>query len=477
MADPAVISGVVLENQTGYALARTRVKLSRLGRGKMVQAAVTHTGRTGQFTFPSVEPGIYTISGTRAGFAETFHGQRRDNAPPLPFAVAANKNVFIELRLKRFAAITGRLIDENRAGLPGITVNAYDASSPSHPLGTAVSDDRGIYRIPGLLPGRYFVRTAAAILEDRQSLMPTYFPFAASDLRDATALAASFDNDTRDADIQPLPGALFRLQGSAGGCIPGTEVRVTLSHETGRWDVRCGCTGDFAFAGAAPGHYEVIALGMTPSGPGYWFAEVDLRGDRNLGMITLNRGPEVRIQPAGARLLARRRDRAGPGNIEEIHGRWAPIPGFWELTAIPPEGQHINNIGSSYFRGLTRGDPAWFQHHIESFTAGDLRISFAPGQSVRGRVSLGNSPAMAAPVYLLPVSAPAKMQVNGLRRAISDENGNFEFRGMASGEYLLLASWDLSETTEEVFRAARATAVTLSGTGGVTQEIEIYQAP
>lgn len=479
-ADPAVINGVVLENQTGYALARARVKLARLVSGKMVPVRTIETGRTGQFTFPSVEPGIYTISGTRVGFAETFHGQRRDNAPPMPFTVQADKNVFIELRLKRFAAITGKLMDENRAGLPGVTVHAYDANAPSRSLGSGLSDDRGIYRISGLLPGRYFVRTAAAILEDKQQLMPAYHPFTAVDIREAQPVRADFDNDSRDIDIQPLPGRLHGVFGEVTGCLAGTEVRVTLSHETGRWDVRTGCAVSFGFVGVAPGSYELIATGVTASGPRFWFGEIDVNSDRNLGSLGLTRGPEVRIQaPAGTKAVARRRDRAGPGPAEDVPPRWSPLPGYWEMTAVPPEGQYIESIGTSYSRGGARNaDPDWFQLSFESyFGQGDVRITLAPGATVAGRAVLGGAPAVVAPVYLLPISLRTRAQVNGLRKTITSENGAFEFTGLAPGNYLLLSSWDLTEMTETVFRAARAEEIKVEGKGGVAKDIEVYQAP
>lgn len=385
-----MINGVALENQTGYALARARVKLSRLVSGKMTPVATIETGRSGQFTFPSVEPGIYTISGARPGFAETFHGQRRDNAPPMPFTVQADKNVFIELRLKRFAAITGKLMDENRAGLPGVTVHAYDANAPTRSLGSALSDDRGIYRISGLLPGRYYVRTAAAILEDKQQLMPTYHPFSAVDLREAQPVRGEFDNDSRDIDVQPLPGRLHGVFGEVGGCVPGTEVRVTLSHETGRWEVRTACAIGFGFVGVAPGSYEMIAAGVTPSGPGYWFSEIDIHGDRKLGTLLLARGPEIRIQaPAGAKVIARRRDRAGPASQEDVPRTWSPVPGYWEMTAVPPEGQYIETIGAGHSRGGARNaDPDWFQLGFERYGPPDVRVVFAPGAAVTGRATL-----------------------------------------------------------------------------------------
>lgn len=75
--------------------------------------------------FAALEEGYYQLSGVRAGFSEARFGQRRNNGPGLPIFVPRDGLHFVELRLKRFGAITGRVLDENRVGMPGVQVLAY----------------------------------------------------------------------------------------------------------------------------------------------------------------------------------------------------------------------------------------------------------------------------------------------------------------------------------------------------------------
>jgi hypothetical protein len=75
-------------------------------------------------------------------------------------------------------AISGRVLDENGVGLQRITVLTYHARFPLRSVAEAKSDDRRVYRIAGLDPGRYWLRTAAAILDDGSGLLPTFGPLA-----------------------------------------------------------------------------------------------------------------------------------------------------------------------------------------------------------------------------------------------------------------------------------------------------------
>ncbi len=486
-AGPAVVSGVVLENHTGYAMARSRVKLARLVGDRPVAVETQLTGRSGQFAFRNVAPGYYFVSAVRTAFAEASYGQRRPNAPGAPVLVAGDANVFLELRLKRLASIGGRIVDENRSGLPGVTAGAYTHAPPVRLVASAVSDDRGIYRISGLPAGRYVVRTSAATLDDGFQLMPTYFPFATTNLRDARVVDAELDRETGDVDIQPAPGRLSAISAKAvTGCIPGTEVKVTLSHETGRREARIGCLGGFAFQGLAPGEYELLVEGLTPTGPGAGFDQIGM-GDRErgLGSIRIDQLPNVEavLTPPipGAKILLRRRDLTGAGEVREAGSGKAPLqPGYWDIAAATPPTHFTEKVqGDIWYRaGARYPDPDWFSFSVQHNDRGKMALILsAPAAAVSGRVTMGGSAAVGAPVYVLPLTAETRRQVNGVKQTIAGEGGRYAIGGLANGDYLVLASWDAGEITEESLRAARATPVKIEGLKAAAVDLEALAAP
>ncbi|MCC6368265.1 MAG: carboxypeptidase regulatory-like domain-containing protein, partial [Bryobacterales bacterium] len=147
-------------------------------------------------------------------------------------AAAHAGTAFAEIRMRRLGAIMGRLVDENEVALPDVEVVAYRAQPPLRIAAKAKTDDCGIYRLSGLAPGRYWVRNAAAELEDGSGLLPTFYP-GATGTEDARPLRADLDADTDGIDFRPLPGHLLTLRGRVTGCPPGEgSIRVTLSSGT-----------------------------------------------------------------------------------------------------------------------------------------------------------------------------------------------------------------------------------------------------
>ena len=59
----------------------------------------------------------------------------------------------------RFGGITGTVRDENEVGIADQDVAAYTNTEPPYVVSRATTDDRGVFRISGLYPGSYLVRT------------------------------------------------------------------------------------------------------------------------------------------------------------------------------------------------------------------------------------------------------------------------------------------------------------------------------
>lgn len=251
------IQGVVLEQASGRPLARVVVRLDPVPNsgGK---ALTTRAGRSGQFVFPAIAPGIYVLAAVRDGYFPAAYGQRLPIGRGTPLEVTADSELFAELRMRHKGALTGRVLDENGVGRPGVSVLAYRARLPLLSAGSALSDDRGVFRVHGLDPGKYWVRSAAHTLDDGSGWLPTFGP-QSREVRDARVHPVTVDADSTDADVSPDPGTLFHLGGLIA-CDTSGPVIVTLSSETGRRRTQTACpVGGYKFEGLAPAVYEVLA--------------------------------------------------------------------------------------------------------------------------------------------------------------------------------------------------------------------------
>ncbi len=238
-----VIQGEILEQASGRPLARTVVRLEPVPgqSGGSVRPLQMRANGTGHFVFPSVPSGLYLLKVQREGFSPAAYGQRRPTGQGTPIQVTPDSDLFAELRMRRMGAISGRVLDENGVGLPGVTVLAYRARLPLRSIASGKSDDRGVYRIAGLDPGKYWIRTAAAQLDDGSGILPTFGPLS-RETRDARVQTVNLDEEAQDANVQPEPGSLFRLTGKVLCDRPDTTpVNVTLSSETGKRSTRAMC--------------------------------------------------------------------------------------------------------------------------------------------------------------------------------------------------------------------------------------------
>jgi hypothetical protein len=487
------IQGVVLEQASGRPLARTVVRLDPVPQSSGTKAPplAIKAGRTGHFVFPSVVPGIYILNATRDGYFRAAYGQRLPIGRGTPIEVTADSTLFAELRLRHKGALTGRVYDENGVGTAGIPVIAYRARLPLRSAGSGTSDDRGAFRIHGLEPGKYWVRSAAATMDDGSGWLPT-FGSQGREVRDARIHQVTVDADTTDADVSPEPGALFRLAGKITCDASGTVV-VTLSSETGRRRTQTGCPepGLYQFEGLAPAVYEVFATLQDSTASGY--IELFLDQDSNNGNVQVMQVPtvDIEVRRAGSnavvdlpvKLTGRRQDQSESEPSREITGpRTTLTPGHWEFQAHAPPGMYIESI-SNYRAAPRRPWKAervsdWYEVFIEARSPSRIRITVSDraGQ-IAGRVITGGQPVPGAPVFLWPVAESVRRSLSGSLQMLSDTDGRFRFDGLPPGEYRILASFDVNEIDEELIELSRAAVVHADAAQTANIDLAVWIAP
>src|SRR3954469_13904008 len=158
------ISGRVLAADNGRPVKRARVFATAAelpgGRGML-------TDDSGVFDLTELPAGRYTLTVSKSGFVALSYGQRRPLQAGTPLQLADGQQLKgIEFQLPRGSVISGRVLDEDGDAMPGVMVRIMryqylQGERRLTPAGNGQTDDKGQYRVWGLMPGEYYVNAIA----------------------------------------------------------------------------------------------------------------------------------------------------------------------------------------------------------------------------------------------------------------------------------------------------------------------------
>src|ERR1700712_5548475 len=116
----ATVQGTIFDEETQNPIARTHVALVPLPGTKAAVVNLLANDR-GRYVFPDVQPGWYLIRATRVGFETAEFGQSHPGLPgaPLQITEQSSDNDLHQITMRRQAAITGSVVDDNGIGIPG----------------------------------------------------------------------------------------------------------------------------------------------------------------------------------------------------------------------------------------------------------------------------------------------------------------------------------------------------------------------
>jgi len=160
------ISGRVVAADSGRPIKRARVFVNAAelpgGRGML-------TDDSGTYEITDLPAGRYTLNVSKSGFVSLSYGQRRPLQAGTPLQLLDGQQLkSVDFSLPRGGVISGRVVDEDGEAVPGATVRVmrYQYQQGDRRLtqvGTAQTDDRGQYRVWGLMPGDYYVNALTRI--------------------------------------------------------------------------------------------------------------------------------------------------------------------------------------------------------------------------------------------------------------------------------------------------------------------------
>ena len=269
------IRGIVMNAGTQFQqpLQDARLELN----GGPNSPRVARTDLNGRFVFSDLPPGAYRLVVTRDGFI-------RQDYPKTIRVTRDQETPNVIFRLDNAPIIAGTVQDEYGEPVPKILVEAlrrsYDArgNRTLSRAASALTNDRGEYRIFWLDPGEYFLFASSPPPENGEPagavVAPTYFP-GVTDPIDAKPIRLDIAREFQGADIRLRHAALWPVVGYITNALTkepiGASVTLTRPDEEAslsRFSAQSLPTGRNAGGFALedpvpPGNYIVTAKGTS----------------------------------------------------------------------------------------------------------------------------------------------------------------------------------------------------------------------
>lgn len=489
---PAQLEGIVLNDSTGEPLRRARVVLHPLEAG--LPSTGSEADDEGHFLLRDIPKGTYNLTAERDGFLTSAQPLTSGLRMPPAFELKSGEVISdITFRLRPWAVLSGRIrYDDGEFGV-GVRVQVYRTDhirgrSAYSLAATTAANDRGEYRIYGLVPGAYLVAASndtptpanyreqpMVDVEGRElpamGYMTTFYPNTEL-MSQAVPIRLDYGKELGGIDLflrqarkvtlsgrvidgitgETLSGAtitLERVDASGNGTMP-TNAVASFDHD-----------GNFSISNVSPGSYAVFVKGAGDSGEtvltGHTVLAVGSDDVTGLDLVAtppkswagriITEGPGV--FPPGAAPRISLEPRSMDAQVCNVNPTRDEESGEFEFTCSVSRDETYDvfaeNLPGDYYLSAVRVGGA----DVKSFGLPGSIASGTPFEVVLdsrgGRVSgavAGSDGALWGGATLMLIPDPAQHRLQDYRFVYADANGRFIFHGVPPGNYTLVAWLD-----------------------------------
>lgn len=428
----AEISGGVTMASSAQPARKVQVRLSS---AELRGGRTAVTDDQGSFLFTALPAGRYTLTASKPGHVSVTYGQRRPGRAGTPIQLADGQKFRADLQIPKGSVITGTVLDENGEPAPQTQVRVMrvvvqNGRRTLQGSNGSSTDDRGIYRAFGLLPGEYVVCATPRnnVFRDFDRAVVEL-----DALRRELAVSEAAQAAAISSRISALRDEMPAEEGSAPGYAP------------------------ICYPGAAASAATPVTLGVAEERPGIDFQLQLVRLARVEGTVINSTGADLR----GINVMLSDAQSGGlsMGNINtraDESGRFRLMnvpPGQYRLTAratIPPPRPQSTQAPPG---GRGRGAPApvrvepvtvWASADIavDGSNVSNVLLSLQQGVSVSGQVAFDGT--TAAPTDLtrirVTLSPSEPNPFGGSSSGRVDASGRFTIQSVVPGRYRLTAN-------------------------------------
>ncbi|HEY7474191.1 MAG TPA: carboxypeptidase-like regulatory domain-containing protein, partial [Vicinamibacterales bacterium] len=386
-----LLAGMLVAADTGNPVRRASVSLASAETGMRRSVMTDEMGR---FSFDKLPAGAFTLSANRAGYLDVTYGQRTPGSdrPGTPIQLAAGQRLEnVSLRMPRTGVLTGVITDEFGDPSMGIQVQAWrwvkrSGERTLQSSGFATTDDRGIWRMPGLIPGEYIVGTmaretsetmyidslklrdvemaearlfaATTALKDKLAFQfdaasnanaskigyaSIYYPGTLQSAA-ATAVTLGISEERSGVDLRlqavPLATVSGSVIGPDGGLPPGGQVRLVETNAVipgfKLYSSPIRNDGTFTINGVPPGQYTLLARTNSR-------VVMRLNGEATVELQAKSFEYAIDVAPARkAAVLSEAQAQANAGGPEQL----------WGQSEVSVDGRPLTNVVLQLQRGF-----------------------------------------------------------------------------------------------------------------------------
>ena len=440
------------------------------------------TSKTGKYVLLNVEAGSYDVSPSALTLVIPNQGKSGQSGKSVTIEPGESvKGIDFDLVSK--GSISGRVRDFSGEPVKGQTVililqGEENYSRPFHSSAPSdhTTNDKGVFRISGVPPGRYIVKvgiayglTATGRSEKSNVYYPETFHPSAGEASKATVVEVATGRETTDVDITVgRPLKIYEIVGQlivaeTGAPVPNVALQVMTTSANGQGSTHLSgafssnTNGEFRIPNALPGRYVVAPendrVSNTYGDPiSFDVKDEDVTGlkipmhsaSTLAGIVTI----EGNVDPAIADVLSKLMISAHTLSNSPMSSRSAATinaDGGFRISGIRPGKVSISTF-------MQRGGPASvrlvrierngmeLRDGVDVRSGEDingLRLVLSAGSSVlRGDVKIEGGPLEGVNLYVM--YRPMNSNPQSFYRAELDARRHFVIKGLTPGDYELV---------------------------------------